>query len=141
MKRTLIILGTILGGIILIFGIVEGGRQMQWLGEPDELRAIKRESIVDGQLLGMELERRDENGKYNLLSKRLSPSVTLVFKTDNPSEDFNRVVRFAKDNGWVKDEDLTRDESWWGRKITDDGFSLAVSIDISTESTVTVTVL
>ena len=129
MKRTLTILGTIIGGIILIFGIVEGGRQMQWWGEPDELRAIKRESIVDGRLLGLELESRDENGRYNLLRKRLSPSVELVFKSDNPSRDYDRVIQFAKDDGWSQRDDVEGDNSWRARKYKgNDRLSLTVQI-------------
>ena len=116
MKRTLTILGTIIGGIILIFGIVEGGRQMQWWGEPDELRAIKRESIVDGRLLGLELIDRREGGKYGPMKKETTSSVTLAFKSGNPSKDRDRIIQFAKDDGWRYTGRANTYDSWWAQK-------------------------
>ena len=141
MKRALIILATILGGFALLLGIFEGGRQLQWWGEPDELRAIKREKVVDGLLLGLELIERDERGKYGIMKADSSASVKLVFRSDDPTRDRDRIIQFAKSDGWAQDNGLTGDDDWWGRKTSNDGrHQLAVSI-VATKTTVTVEVL
>ena len=116
MKRALIILATILGGFALLLGIFEGGRQLQWWGEPDELRAIKREKVVDGRLLGLELIERDERGKYGIMKTDSSASVKLVFRSDDPARDRDRIIQFAKSDGWIYAGRPNTYDAWWAEK-------------------------
>lgn len=131
MKRALIILATILGGFALLLGIFEGGRQLQWWGEPDELRAIKREKVVDGRLLGLELIERRENGKNSLLTKTGSPSTMLVFKTSDPLATRNKIVQFAENDGWKHIDDPMSYGEWRARKSIHD---MMLTLTIRTES-------
>ena len=141
MKRLVIIVGAIIISIAFIAGIIELGRKAKLWGKPDELIAIRAESIVDSKLLGLELERRDEHGSYTLFEKR-SPSVTLTFKSDDPPATKDKIVKFAEDDGWVQDEDWSKNDNkqWYGRKVTKSNHSLLLIIT-SRKSTVDVSVL
>ena len=104
MKKAAIILAVTIAVIAAGVGGIELGRQAGWWGEPDELRAIKSESIVNDNPLGLTLISREESGKNNFLQKREWPAVTLIFKSNNPKETKQKIIEFAERDGWKYDD-------------------------------------
>ena len=132
MKRLVIIVGAIIISIAFIAGIIELGRKAKLWGKPDELIAIRAESIVDSKLLGLGLERRDEHGSYTLFEKR-SPSVTLTFKSDDPPATKDKIVKFAEDDGWIYTDTAKTYDAWRAQKYVKD-IKLILSIEAEKSS-------
>ena len=141
MKKAAIILAVTIAVIAAGVGGIELGRQAGWWGEPDELRAIKSESIVNDNPLGLTLISREESGKNNFLQKHGWPAVTLTFKSGNPKETKQKIIEFAERDGWKYDDSISIDGMWWGRKKAVKPNTVAMSLLIeSSKSSVIVRV-
>ncbi len=139
MKKAAIILAVTIAVIAAGVGGIELGRQAGWWGEPDELRAIKSESIVNDNPLGLTLISREESGKNNFLQKREWPAVTLIFKSNNPKETKQKIIEFAERDGWKYRDSAKSYDSWRANKNTD-GKKLLLTIEAK-QSSVNVRVL
>ena len=118
----------ILVAIVALFGVYELGRYVNKWGDPDELRVIKAEKMVEDDLLGLELVETRISGQGSLISKTVSPNVERFFKVDEGDMDAtqDKLIKLAEEDGWVHDPSIIT-RAWIGRK-TVKGLNLTISI-------------
>lgn len=130
-RRRQIIKRVIITSIVLVavFGVYELGRQYHYWGEPDELRAIKAESVASEKLLGLELLDSRQSGQGDLVSKTVSPSVTRTFRVDEYGLESTkeRIIKYAEEEGWRHDPSYP-DKNAWKAKMNTKDFNLTMII-------------
>ena len=114
---------------LLTFGVYELGRYANLWDEPNELRAIKSESLASTELLGLKLVKAEQMGEGSVVGKSVSPNITRIFKAkkDDAEATKRQIIKYAESEGWAYDPSISNDDSWWGRK-TVGRFDLGISI-------------
>lgn len=129
-KRPMKIFIIALVAVVVVIGVWELGRYYHKWGAPDELRAIKAESLTKKDIPGLTVTHTTVDGMGSFISKIMSPRVERTFDigAQNRGEAMQEIIDIAEADGWVNDPSLELNDEWWGRKLSR-GFNLTTIIE------------
>lgn len=128
-RRTILTVAIIAALVVAGFGVWEWGRHDRRWGTPDELRAIKAQSLAKNELPGFTQSNIVISGMGNPVGVAPSPSITRTFDIGSRTieEAQTEIIKIAEKDGWVHDPSLEVGGEWWGRKKVS-SFDLAIII-------------